>query len=174
MPGLVAVLIICWVLVQLSVPPWPVGAARRPTYNLSRKLSRAVMPSFRHLCLWLLDIKWLRWLVFSKDSPNRIYQQSDMPWRKAWPLVRVLRSAATPKGSLSARQDFITNRGFPATWLSSDVALLPVQDTTDITNHLFQTRNRHMVNELPEIGHSNQYGGIEAAQEQGDLLSHDG
>lgn len=63
-----------------------------------------------------------------------------------------------------SQASFYNKQGVPGhLGLLKDVALLPVQDTTDTTTHLFQTLDLHKVNKLPEIGHSDQYGGVEAA-----------
>lgn len=70
---------------------------------------------------------------------------------------------------------FYNKQGVPShLGLLKDISLLPVQDTTNTTDHLFQTLDLHKVNKLPERGHSDQCRGVEAVQEQGDLLSHAG
>lgn len=70
---------------------------------------------------------------------------------------------------------FYNKQGVPShLGLLKNISLLPVQDTTNTTDHLFQTLDLHKVNKLPERGHSDQCRGVEAVQEQGDLLSHAG
>lgn len=82
---------------------WGLHPGGRPhgggaAYNLSRKLSRAGMPSFRPLRLRVSATTWQGRVPFSKGSPGRICQWSNTHCGKAWPPVLDLRSAVKPVG----------------------------------------------------------------------------
>lgn len=76
-------------------PGWQ--GAGLAAHSLSRKLSRAGIPSLRPLRLRVSATTWLGRLLLSKGSPGRICQWSKTHWGKAWPPVLERRSAVKPE-----------------------------------------------------------------------------
>lgn len=84
-------------------PGWQ--GAGLAAHSLSRKLSRAGIPSLRPLRLRVSATTWLGRLVLSKGSPGKICQWSKTHWGKAWPPVLERRSAVKPEKMGGERQD---------------------------------------------------------------------